>query len=219
MVEDEKTMIKRLIEIYAAFKNVELKEYSKQKNVYYFEHSINDMKLRNIVFERDLAIKDEKYEYINLNHPLVKQITSEMLDNDYLSFDLEIEGYNQNLKGILFFYRLELTNNEGFHRRHLIPIFINQRGTYDPRATVWFENNYNFKFDVDHVNDMGARIEILKEKAETVRNTKIKELMVTTKLELMEKIEKEQEKFERYFQDKERGQYIRFQLIILGNIV
>ncbi|WP_334097614.1 DEAD/DEAH box helicase [Methanobacterium formicicum] len=203
MVEDEKTMVKRLIEIYADFKNVELKEYSKQRNVYYFEHSINDMKLRNIVFERDLAIKDEKYEYINLNHPLVKEITNEMLDNDSLSFDLEIEGYNQNVKGTLFFYRLELTNNEGFHRRHLIPIFINQRGTYDPRATVWFENNYDFKFDVDHVNDMGERIEILKEKAESVRNTKIKELMVTTKLELMEKIEKEQEKFERYFQDKE----------------
>lgn len=203
MVEDEKTMVKRLVEIYADFKNVELKEYSKQRNVYYFEHSINDMKLRNIVFERDLAIKNEKYEYINLNHPLVKEITNEMLDNDSLSFDLEIEEYNQNVKGTLFFYRLELTNNEGFHRRHLIPIFINQRGTYDPRATVWFENNYDFKFDVDHVNDMGERIEILKEKAESVRNTKIKELMVTTKLELMEKIEKEQEKFERYFQDKE----------------
>jgi hypothetical protein len=137
-----------------------------------------------------------------------------MLDNDSLSFDLEIQGYNQNIKGILFFYRLELTNNEGFHRRHLIPVFINQRGTYDPRATIWFENNYDFKFEVDHVNDLGGRLEALKEKAETVRNTKINELMVTTKLELMEKIEKEQEKFERYFQDKE----LAIQKISIDNI-
>lgn len=214
MVEDEKNMVKRLIEIYTDFKDVELKEYSKKRNVYYFEQSLNDMRLRNIVFDRDLALKNEKYEYINLNHPLVNQIVNEMLDNDSLSFDLEIEGYNQNIKGILFFYRLELTNNEGFHRRHLIPVFINQRGTYDPKATIWFENNYDFKFEVDHVNDMGGRLEALKEKTETVRNTKINELMVTTKLELMEKIEKEQEKFERYFQDKE----LAIQKISIDNI-
>lgn len=205
MVEDERTIVENLVRTYARYKEVEIIEYSKKKDTYYFEHPINGMKLRNMVFDRELAIENEKYHYINLNHPLVKSINNEIMENDSLSFDLEIGGYSQDLKGTLFYYRLELTNNEGFLRRHLMPVFINHNGIFDGQATQWFESNHSFDFKIDLIDDMVHDIEDLKTEAERIRDIKIKEFMISTQLELHEKIEKEKVNFEKYFKDKEEA--------------
>ena len=203
MVEDERTIVENLVRTYAQYKEVDIIEYSKKKDAFYFEHPINGMKLRNMVFNRELALENEKYEYINLNHPLVKSINNEIMESDSLSFDLEIGGYSHVLKGTLFYYRLELTNNEGFLRRFLVPIFITQDGKFDGKATEWFESNHRFDFKIDFVDDMVHDIEDLKAEAERIRDIKIKEFMVSTQLELREKLEKEKENFEKYFKDKE----------------
>lgn len=202
MVENEEFIVKKLVETYADYMDAELRQYTKKKNVYYVDQPLKGLKLRNMVFEPELALEDEKYQYINLNHPLVTHIVSDILDDDSLSFDLEIGGYNQHIKGNIFYYRVEFTNNEGFVRRYLIPIFINQRGIFDSKVTHWFESNYEFDFNVDLNNDLIMDIELLKQKSEKILEAKIRDIMSSTKLELREKIEKEQEKFERYFQDK-----------------
>lgn len=214
MVENEESIVKNLVQTYANYENAELKQYTKKKNVYYVDQPLKNLKLRNMVFNPNLAIEDEKYQYVNLNHPLVKSIVNDSLDEDSLSFDLEINGYNQIIKGNLFYYRVELTNNEGFVRRHLIPIFINQRGIFDSKVTHWFESNYEFDFNVDINDDMILDIEKLRQKSEHILEAKIKDIMISTKLELREKIEKEQEKFERYFRDKKAA----FEKISIDNI-
>ena len=203
MVENERNMVKNLVETYAKFGGVELIEYSKKRNVYYLDQPLKGMKLRNMVFDRDLALENEAYQYINLNHPLVTSIVDEVLDEESFSFDLEIKGYTKHEKGTLFFYRIELTNNEGFLRRHILPIFINQRGTYDAQATKWFESNYDFDLDIDNINDMAENFDMLKTKAEKVLGHKVKDILTSTKLDLFEKIDKEQDKFEKYYEDKE----------------
>jgi hypothetical protein len=55
---------------------------------------------------------------------LVNSIVEDILDDDSLSFDLEIGGYGKEAKGFLFYYRLELTNNEGFNRRYTKPVSL-----------------------------------------------------------------------------------------------
>ena len=155
-----------------------------------------------MVFDPELALDSEEYQYINLNHPLVKSIVADILDDDSLSFDLEIAGYGEFINGNLFYYRLELTNNEGFKRRHTIPIFINQDGSYNPDVTQWFELNYEFDFKVDDMDDMIVDIEVLESTAERVLEEKIRDIMSENRLELLKKIEDEQIKSEIYFNDR-----------------
>lgn len=205
MIKDEELMVKRLVQAYADYKGVELREYARKKNVYYPDYPLKGMKLRNMVFNSELALESEEYQYINLNHPLVNSIVEDILDDDSLSFDLEIKGYGKEVKGFLFYYRLELTNNEGFNRRYVIPVFVNQDGTYNKDATQWFESNYQFDFEIDLLDDMKVDVEILEENAEKILETKIKEYMADTKKELSEKIDIEEKKSVQYFNASRRA--------------
>lgn len=114
---------------------------------------------------------------------------------------MEITGYGKNIKGNLFYYRLELTNNEGFMRRYIIPIFVDQNGTFNQEATEWFESNYKFSFGIDVFDDLMVDVEVLEKMAESVLEEKIKDYMTETKLELLEKIDTEHEKADKYFND------------------
>ncbi len=208
MVDNEENMIRKLVQTYAEYKEVELKEYSKKRNVYYFDQPLKGMKLRNIVFNPEVALENEKYEYINITHPLVRKISNDILNDDSLSFDLEIINYQNRLKGNLFYYRLELTNNEGFVRRHLIPIFINQRGVFDSRATHWFDSSFQFDFKIDLKNDMKVSIDLIQKKAEKILETKIKELMNSTRIDLQEKMDKNS-KYSRNISRIKKQQFIK----------
>lgn len=203
MVENEEKMVRRLVQTYADYEGAELKEYSRNKNVYYIDNPLKGIKLRKMVFDPELAIDSEEYQYINLNHPLVNSVVKDIIEDDALAFDLEITGFNENVRGFLFYYRLELTNNEGFNRRHIIPVFINQNGTYNHNVTLWFESNYEFNFRIDVADDMLVDIEILESEAKGVLELRIKDYMTETKLELYEKIEIEQQKSEKYFNDRQ----------------
>ena len=202
MVDNENQMVRKLVQTYADYEGAELKEYTRKKKVYYVDSPLKGIKLRNMVFDPELALESEEYQYINLNHPLVKSIVGDILDDDSLSFDLEIAGYKETIKGYLFYYRLELTNNEEFRRRHIIPVFVNQNGTYNREVTQWFKSTYEFDFKVDIVDDMVVEIEILEDMAESVLEERAKNCMTETKLELLEKIEIEQKKSEKYFNDR-----------------
>ena len=205
MVDNEASMVRKLVQTYADYKDAELKEYSGKKNVYYVDNPLKGVKLRKMVFDPELALDSEEYQYININHPLVKSIIGDIIDDDSLSFDLEINGYGDTVKGNLFYYRLELTNNEGFMRRHIIPVFINQDGTYNPSVTQWFESNYEFNFKIDVIDDMMVDVEILEKRAERVLERRIKEYMEDNKMELLEKIEIEQKKSDKYFIDRKEA--------------
>lgn len=207
VVEDERVLIEKLVKSYLNYKNIELIEYSKNKNVFYVEKPIGGIKYRNIVFDKKIALENEKYSYINISHPLIKLISDEMTLNDSLSFDIKITNYKSlenEIKGNLFFYMLTLTNNEDFIRKKIIPIFINQMNKYDEVVSEWFEHNNDFKIKMDFKEDINISIEDIELKAEEIKNQKVKEHLINAKFELNEKIDKEKEKFDKYFENKEK---------------
>ena len=119
IISNDSSLIRNLLETYGKFSNSPLTEYSKAKGVYYSEQPIGKEKLKNIVFEKDLALDNENYEYMGITHPLVQCITEESLQKDCLTCSAEITNFDQDAKGLLFYYRVDLTNNQGFLRRFL----------------------------------------------------------------------------------------------------
>jgi SNF2 family DNA or RNA helicase len=111
MIDDERVLVEKLVKSYLKYKNIELIEYSKKKNTYYISDSINGEKYNNLTFDKNISLDNEKYNYINLSHPLVKTILDVMSNHDSLSFDLRITNYEENIdskdiKGTLFLYNL-----------------------------------------------------------------------------------------------------------------
>lgn len=202
MLGNENNLIKSLVYSYAKLNNVGIKEYTRKRNVYYFDDSIDGDKLKNIVFDRKISIENEEYDYLNINHPFVRKIVETNIKSDAMSFNIKIKGYNENVTGFLFYYRFELTNNEGFVKRKLVPIFLNEQGIYDSRISNWFKNikEFNFEMRDKPVTDNFEELLLL---ANKIRDTEMNEFKSETEIKLLEQINHDKEKFEKYFKDKE----------------
>lgn len=202
MIGNEFNLIKNLVFSYATLNNVGIKEYTRKKNVFYFDDYLDGVKLKNIVFERNIAIENEEYVYLNVNHPFVRNIVERNIENDSLSFNITYTGYSEDIKGFLFYYRFELTNNEGYVKRKLVPIFLNQQGIYDSKVSNWLKDmkDYDFKMSdnivTEDFNDLLLR-------ANVIRDKEMNEFISETEMNLLEKINHDKEKFEKYFKDKE----------------
>lgn len=203
LVKNEADVVKSLVQSYAELRNSKLVEYSKKKNVYYSEMEIANHNIRNVVFDKELAMENEAYDFVNLTHPIVNQITEEIIDKESLTFNVEIPG-DYGKEGVLFFYRLDLTNNLDFLRRELIPIFISNAGEYDEKLSQYIEKNINLNFKPSLDKSTGnIDYENLMNKAREILDQKTKEIHSNTKLDLVEKADKEKTKFHKYFKDKE----------------
>jgi hypothetical protein len=203
IIGDEAKLIEKLVKSYLKYKEIDLIEYSKEKNVYRIDQSIDDVKYKNFVFNKQLALDNEKYSYMNLSHPLVKYILNEITEIDSLSFDINIRNYQENIKGTLFLYSLEITNNEDFLRKELIPVFIDQNNNYNEKVSEFFKNNTDFEIKMDFYDDISEDIEEIESHAEKIRDEKVSEHLTNAQVELFEKLEKEKEKYDKYFENKE----------------
>lgn len=202
MVKNESDLIKNLIIIYAKSKNITINEYAKKKDVFYFSDYLDGVKFKNIVFDRDKAIENEQYEYLNFNHPFVRQIVLNNIENNFLLFNLEYNGYSQDISGTLFYYKLELTNNEGFIKRKIVPIFVNENGYYDINVSNWFNNlnDFNFKMgNIKYDND----IEYLLSNVTPIIDDEMLNFKSNVELELLEKLNTDKDKYDKYYKDKE----------------
>ena len=72
---------------------------------------------------------------MGITHPLVQSITEESLQKDCLTCSAELTNFDHETKGLLFYYRIDLTNNQGFLRRFLVPIFIDANLDYSENTS------------------------------------------------------------------------------------
>ena len=119
-----------------------------------------------------------------------------------MAFNIKYMGYNDNVSGFLFYYRFELTNNEGFVKRKLVPIFLNEEGVYDSKVSNWFKNikDFNFEMRINPVTDDFKELLLF---ANKIRDNEMNAFKAETEIKLLEQINHEKEKFEKYFRDKE----------------
>lgn len=200
---NEDILIKNLLFSYAKLNNVVIKEYSRKSNVYYFEDKIDGYKLRNIVFDKKLAIENEQFEYININHPLVKTIVEKYINDTSRVYNIKINDYSEDMNGFLFYYRFEITNNEGFIKHKLVPIFLNDEGIYDSKMSNLFDNlhNYNISMRYDEVSD---NFELLLPTVNKISDEIMEEFIIGEEIKLFERLNVEKDKFEIYFNNKEK---------------
>ena len=203
MLGNEDFLVKNLLFSYAKLNDVEIKEYSRKSNVYYFEDKIDGYKLRNIVFDKKLAIDNEQLEYININHPLVKTIVEKYINDSPRVYNIKIYDNSEYINGFLFYYRFEITNNEGFIKHKLVPIFLNNEGIYDSKMSNLFDNvnKYNISMCYGEVSD---NFELLLPTVNKIRDEIMEEFIIEEEIKLFERLNIEKDKFEIYFNNKEK---------------
>lgn len=215
VVKNDSALIKNLVESYGKISNSALTEYSKAKDVYYSEQPIGKERLKNVVFEKEIALDNENYEYIGITHPLVQKITEEAMEKDQLTCSIELVNSDRETKGMLFHYRVDFTNNQGFLRRFLVPIFIDEKLEYNESTSKLLENvetyqNLQTGINIKTISNPEKAMEI----SNSVLENKVRQLFGVTKLELIKRVNGEQEKYSKYFSDKEKA----IQNIAIANI-
>lgn len=202
LINNEDNLIKNLVTNYTFYNNTRIIEYSKKNGVYYFDDYVDGYKLKNVVFDRELAAENEDYIYLNFNNSFVKGIVKKNISQEVGVFNLQYTGYKEDILGTLFCYKFELTNNEGFLKRKIVPIFITNDGIYDVDVSNWFKNLKDYNFNQSFYNEY-PDINDLRSLVTQIRDTEMNKFKTSTKLKLFEKLNKDKEKFDKYFEDKE----------------
>lgn len=203
MIKNESKLIKNLIFSYFKLNNIQLKEYSNKKDVFYFENNLDGFKLKNIVFDKKIAIENEDYNYFNINHPFVRNIINKYKNTDTMVFNIRYDKYEDNIEGYLFYYKLELINNENFIKKKLIPVFLDINGIYNDKVSNWFNTFHDYHFEMN-TKDVTDNLELLIVNANQIIDKEMDDFKIQTEVKLLESINLEKEKFEKYIKNKEK---------------
>ena len=151
------------------------------------------------------SAKEDREDYFSKPEKEIKEITNEIIKHESLTYNIEIQNTGFNTRGLLFYFKIDLTNNENFLRRYLVPIFIDENNIYQENISNWFEKDNNAKMQTGISSKLAYTADKSIMLAEEILNKKIKEKFSITKLELIKQIEEEQKKFLKYFEDKEQA--------------
>lgn len=180
---------KALVNYYLLLQGKSLNEYSRKKGVYYFEVTESGVskKYKNVVFDSNLAVEEDSYEFLYFNHPFVRRI----LDNNNLYIDgnvcgLKINTNNPGLlnqKGIWAIFTLTIENKGYFYKKDIISVFIDEFGTYKREIADQLSNISNSqieecKVDLNLIDVDNAKV-VAYQKAYSLANDILSEEMVT----------------------------------------
>lgn len=130
-------LIKKTIFYYFRSQDLEISEYKKNKGVYFFDSPFDvKNKYRNIVFDNDIACDSEKYEFLNVSHPLLTRIRRLFNSNlgSVSSFKINSSKFKNNF-GILFYFKATVTNNLDKIYKSIIPIYLENGERYNGRIS------------------------------------------------------------------------------------
>ncbi|NOR23028.1 MAG: hypothetical protein GQ542_01310 [Desulforhopalus sp.] len=121
-------IIENLVMNYLKINQVEVNRYKGDEDLCYFNNpfpglSTGPTTYRNVTFENSASYKTEKIEFINIEHPLVGNVTRK-LDNSasigaVSAFRLQLNKFS-GVSGVWFIYRLEIRNNVNREKTALI---------------------------------------------------------------------------------------------------
>jgi superfamily II DNA or RNA helicase len=142
-------LIKKTVFHYFKSQNLKINEYKNKSGVYFFDSPFDaKIKYRNIVFDNNIACNSEKYEFLNVSHPLLTEIRKLFNSNlgSVSSFKINSTKFKNTL-GILFYFKSTITNNLDKTYKTIIPIFLENGDKYNSRISKHLKSLENFEIE------------------------------------------------------------------------
>ena len=213
------SILKHLVTNYLSFKGIEVKSYKDEGEYCYFTNPFHDddngtATYRNVTFENLASTKKENIEFVNIEHPLVKKINTDIENNSRLgtvsTLRININKF-QNISGYWFIYKLFTSNQIDKHKTSLITVFMEDEEFNNSRVSNYLEKNI--------VDDVGiVQNYVCQHDLQSISNTALKyaeekanEIFTAVKLTWLNEINQYEQKYEDYLRFK-RNAFSKIQI-------
>jgi hypothetical protein len=212
--------IKSFTNLFLESRGMELTEYKDKEGLYYFRNDFRTEKLPNyyskIIFEQSKSLDIENADLFSLRHPFINEaLANSRIDGQVSSFTIDNTKFSGK-EGILFNWLFKVSNNFNINRNYVLPIFIEENGRFNRRISEYLKKiddydlvNNELKSDLD----LDSLYELALKSANEIAENVFWEL----ERELQDKIQEDQDKIRKYYQQKARAiEQVKIDNIRLG---
>ncbi|NPV81511.1 MAG: DEAD/DEAH box helicase [Firmicutes bacterium] len=199
----------RLVEQYLQVYGASLHPYKQREGVYHFQDPRNGRRLHNVIFQQKYALDNEESELLSFQHPYIVELLSDLGDalrEDTTARLLVRESKFSGEKGFLFIYRLTLTNYLDPAVHHLVPCYVSfagGRGRVNGRISRYFRDCEQPNCTDLVAGDMPYDLKEAWQLARGAVQQEAEVLFFQAKERLENRLRDEEEKFEKYYRDRE----------------
>ncbi len=210
---DLNSILKHLVMNYLSFKKVEVKWYKDEGAYCYFTNPFqadedDPATYRNVTFENLSSTKKGNIEFVNIEHPIVTNINTDLEKNSHLgtvsALQIKINKF-QTINGYWFVYKLSTSNQIDKHKTSLVTIYMEDEEFYNNRISNYLEKNIvddvrivqNYRCQHDLQNCSKTALKYADEKAN--------EIFTALKLTWLNEINQYEQKYEDYLRFKKNA--------------
>lgn len=200
--------IKVFTNLFLDNRGMELNAYKDKDGIYYFRNDFKTDKLPNyyskIIFEQSKSLNIEDADLFSLRHPFINEALNDSRINGQTSYLTIQDTKFSGKKGLLFNWLFTVSNNFNVNRKYVIPIFIEDNGKFNRRISEYF--NKIDELDIVNENiDFNLNGDLLNETALKSANNMAESIFWELKQELLVKINEDQEKIRKYYNQKAKA--------------
>lgn len=206
-------IIENLVMNYLKMNQVEVNRYKVDDDLCYFNNPFPGLRTgpatyRNVTFENSASYKTEKIEFVNIEHPLVGNITRK-LDNSastgaVSAFRLHLNKFS-GVSGIWFIYRLEIRNNVDREKIAIITVFMEDTDFCNNRISNYLESHMVERVRIIQNFFCPLDAQAVSEAALIEAQEKAGDIFTATKLTWVEEINEYAGRSEDYYTFKKNG--------------
>ena len=208
-IERKAGRAKQLLEQYLQAYGGTLNQYRQREGLYYFQDPRTGKRMQNIIFQQKYALEREDCELLSINHPYMEELMGS-LDNDLVEDNtarlLVRESKFKGDKGFLFVYRLTISNYIDPAGLYLLPCYVSfadGKGRVNNRISRYFQDFERINYSDLVIGSIPFNPDEAWRLARDAVRQQAQELFFEVKEQLTKKLLAEEEKFAKYYQDKE----------------
>lgn len=201
------SIIENLVCTYLQVCGIELSRYSENRELLYFTEPFEGSKkiLRYQTFNASLSSENDKYELINIEHPIVKMISHKYQTNErrgaVSAFTLDINKFG-GITGYWFAYKLNISNNRGKQKTALITIFMEDENFANNRVGTYLSTLATDSISVIQNYSSDDNLELISTKAFSEAQKKANDIFLSTKLDWFDEFDNYESRLEDYYKLK-----------------
>ena len=196
---------RQLLEGYLGIYEVSLREYKGRTGVFYFEDPVNGKRWKNVIFYQSDSLDKEECDLLGPGHPYIMTVTRQLTEELLLDISARMQVEERKFAGetgVLFVYKLRISNYIDREKRFIIPCFISTGGQYHSRISKYFQDAPVRAKDLVEI-DQELDWNLIRESGQINGELLAEAIYFEQKLELEEKIRKQEESRQAYAQARE----------------
>jgi superfamily II DNA or RNA helicase len=199
-------LVQQMIFSFLGSRQIPVNEYKTNPGVYHFQNPFGTKEFRYITFDPEVAFESDRHELLNIEHPLVKQVQSNIRQTDGFgetgTMRADINKFS-GIQGYWFVFLLTVTNNIDRTYHTTISIFMEDESFCNNRISNYLNKGLLSRCQMIQNHTCTPSMDQMTKEALEQAKEKATAIFLATKLDWIKDIDAYEEKAARYFSHRE----------------